>query len=109
MIRKLWMDDAGVVSIEYLLLSVVVGLGMAVGVSALSDSLNAEYVELGQSILCLDDGYLVNFQGSFGTAPTWVGVKQGTFVTDASGFVGYTHVGPAGVSVGSFGIAGATP
>jgi len=90
MFRKLWTDDAGVVAIEYLFLCVIVGLGMAVGYSAVSDSLNAEYVELGQAILTLDDGYWSNAQASFGFFGV-VGGKMGTLVVDSPGFVGYAH------------------
>ena len=92
MFRNLWKDDAGVVALEYLFLCVIVGLGMAVGYSAISDSLNAEYVELGQAIICLDDGYYTNDQGAFGIqSPLALGRKNGTHVEDNNGTLNYAH------------------
>jgi Flp pilus assembly pilin Flp len=106
MLRKLWTDDAGVVSLEYLLLSVVVGLGMAVGTSAVSDALNAEYVELGQAILVLNDSYFSNSQlcaGVFGG----VGAKGGTLVLDVNGAETYAH--DSFVLTTNAGVSNATP
>jgi hypothetical protein len=82
-----------VVALEYLFLSTVVGLGMAVGFSAVSDAINAEYVELGQAILTLDQGYGINeshSSGMFGNA----GTKAGTSVHDTPGVLHYQHSTP---------------
>lgn len=106
MFRNLWKDDSGVVALEYLFLCVIVGLGMAVGYSAVSDALNAEYVELGQAVLTLDDGYWVNAQECFG-AFGGVSGKDGTLVVDRPGFEAYVHNSfVVGTSVG---FANATP
>jgi len=49
--------------------------------AAVSDALNAEYTELGQAILCLDDGYFTNAQVVFGVQGL-IGGKSGTWVLD---------------------------
>jgi Flp pilus assembly pilin Flp len=111
MFRNLWKDDAGVVSLEYLLLSVIVGLGSVVGATSVSDALNAEYVELGQAILALDTSYSTNLQFAAGINQLGAGVlahKAGTFTTDANGAEFYVHVGATNTSTGT-GIFGASP
>ncbi|OWK35265.1 Flp family type IVb pilin [Fimbriiglobus ruber] len=59
MFAKLWKDEEGAVALEYLLLLTIVGLGMVIGFSNLSNALNAEYTELGNAILALSQGYEV--------------------------------------------------
>ena len=91
MFRKLWNDDAGVVALEYLFLCTVVGLGMAVGFSAVSDALNSEYCELASAINALDQGYEINVSASDtdnaseGNGATVAGWKAGTSVRDTVG------------------------
>jgi Flp pilus assembly pilin Flp len=53
----LWQDDGGIVSLEYLQLATVVGLGLVVGLSALNAALTSEYTELSNAILALDQSY----------------------------------------------------
>ena len=111
MFRNLWKDDAGVVALEYLFLCVIVGLGMAVGYSAVSDALNAEYVELGQAILALDTSYSTNLQYAFGINQFGGGVlghKAGTITFDSPGNEFYVHSGSFFTTQG-FGITGASP
>jgi len=102
MFRKLWNDDAGVVSLEYLMLSTVVGLGMAVGTSAVSDALNVEYIELSNAILALSQAYSVNNQavnGAFFFGS--IGTKSGTVVTEVGATETYYNPGVFFFSPGS--------
>src|SRR5687767_15045622 len=57
MFKKLWNDDAGVVTIEYLVLGTFLGLALIVGVHSLAASLNSELSELAQSIGTFDQDY----------------------------------------------------
>src|SRR5262245_14771315 len=59
MFRKLWKDESGIVAIEYLFLATIVGLGLVVGFGNLEAALNAEYSELANAILALNQGYHV--------------------------------------------------
>jgi len=76
MFRKLWTDDAGVVSLEYLMLSTIVGLGLVVGISNLENALNVELTELANAILALDQSY--SYEAQSGCK----GTKGGVTVTD---------------------------
>ncbi len=81
MFAKLWKDEDGAVSVEYLFLLTIVGLGMVVGYSNLSNALNAEYTELGNAILALSQGYEIATKS--GCAST----TQGSLAVDAPGNV----------------------
>jgi Flp pilus assembly pilin Flp len=80
---KMWKDDAGIVAFEYLLVATIVGLGLVVGLSAVSVALNAELTELAQAILALDQTYSVASQS------TCVSSKNGSSAQDTNGSVSY--------------------
>ena len=54
---KLWQDDAGVVTLEYLVLATILGLGVIVGVTAVTNALNTELSELAGAISGLNQDY----------------------------------------------------
>jgi Flp pilus assembly pilin Flp len=54
---KLWKDDDGIVTIEYLILATVVGLSLVVGANVLAFSLNTEMAELAGAVSTLDQDY----------------------------------------------------
>jgi len=74
---KLWADDAGVVTIEYLVLGTFLALALIVGVATLARSINVELNELAQAILSFNQSFAVsgtstcvaNVTGSSGTDP----------------------------------------
>lgn len=57
MLKKLWNDDAGVVTLEYLVLGTFLGLALIVGVTAVAASLNGELSELSQAIGTFNQNY----------------------------------------------------
>jgi len=79
---KLWNDDAGIVALEYLLLATIVGLGLVVGLSALSEALNQEMVELSNAILALDQSYTYASQTSRTFSGHRIGFRAGTATRD---------------------------
>jgi hypothetical protein len=90
MLQKLWADDAGIVALEYLFVATIVGLGLAVGLSALAFSLNAELGELGEAIAALSQGYSIatvtsSSTGSAASGYVVTGVKDGSSATDVPG------------------------
>jgi len=95
MFAKLWKDEAGVISVEYLFLVTIVGLGMVIGFSNLSDGLNAEYSELANAILGLSQAYSVNSKSGCSS------FKQGSNVTDTPQTVTFTGstVAPTSIDV----------
>lgn len=78
MLKKLWNDEAGVIALEYLLVSTILGLGLIVGMVAVQKSLVTEFSELGQAITSLSQEY--SFSGN-----TWgtCAFTEGSATTDA--------------------------
>ncbi|MDW8243462.1 MAG: hypothetical protein RMJ88_09645, partial [Thermogemmata sp.] len=76
---KLWKDEAGVISVEYLFLVTIVGLGLVIGFSTLEGAINVEYTELSTAILALSQGYQVATQSGCKAS------KQGSIATDTPG------------------------
>jgi Flp pilus assembly pilin Flp len=89
MFAKLWKDESGIVALEYLLLATIVALGLIVGLSNLEGALNAEFSELSNAILALNQGYSVLSQSGCKA------FKAGSNATDTAGSVafGATAVG----------------
>jgi Flp pilus assembly pilin Flp len=61
---KLWADDAGVVTIEYLVLGVFLAIALIVGVATLSAAINTELAELANTVLTFNSSYSVSGQSS---------------------------------------------
>jgi|SRR5215470_2338807 Flp pilus assembly pilin Flp len=56
---KLWNDDAGVVTIEYLVLGTFLALALIAGVHLLATSINDELTELGNAIGAFSQAFSV--------------------------------------------------
>lgn len=96
MLKKLWNDEAGVVSIEYLFLATVVGLGVIIGFANLEYAINVEYTELANAILALNQGYTLVAQSGCKAS------RAGSAATDVANTVGFTvGTAPAGSPVGT--------
>jgi Flp pilus assembly pilin Flp len=54
---NLWADDAGIVTIEYLVLATFLALALIVGVATLGRAINVELVEVADAILTFDQTY----------------------------------------------------
>jgi Flp pilus assembly pilin Flp len=93
MFSKLWNDDAGVVTIEYLVLGTFLALALIVGVATLSHAINAELAELSNAILTFNQAYSVSGESSCGAS------KAGSAATDTNGSVALTSVAPSAGSV----------
>jgi Flp pilus assembly pilin Flp len=78
---KLWKDDAGVVTVEYIILGTFLALALIVGVNVLAHSINAELIELGNAITTFSQGYSVCGYSAC------CGFKQGSAATDTPGVV----------------------
>lgn len=50
LLSRLWADDCGVVTLEYLTLASIVGLGGAAGLTSMQDSMNEEYRACGRGV-----------------------------------------------------------
>jgi Flp pilus assembly pilin Flp len=92
---KLWQDDAGVVTIEYLVLGTFLALTLIVGVASLANGINAELTELGGAILTFNQTY--NVSGSSGCSAS----KAGSGATDSCGTLTFTHTAasPCGIDI----------
>lgn len=66
LLSKLNADDSGVVTIEYLVLGTILGLGIIVGVHVLTAKINEELTELANAVGSLDQNYsAAGFFGCF--------------------------------------------
>ncbi len=83
MFAKLWKDESGIVAIEYLFLATIVGLGLVVGFGNLEGALNAEYSELSNAILALNQGYSILSQSGCKS------FKAGSSANDTAGSVSF--------------------
>ena len=92
MFSKLWNDEAGVISVEYLFLVTIVGLGLVIGFSNLEGAINTEYTELANAILALSQGYEVTTQS--GCKAT----KQGSQAIDTPGLATFSATAPSASS-----------
>jgi len=93
MFSKLWKDEDGIVALEYLLVATIVGLGLVVGLSNLSNALNAELSELANAILGLSQAYSVSTKSGCSSS------KQGSAVSDDPGSVTFTTASVTATSV----------
>jgi Flp pilus assembly pilin Flp len=92
MFAKLWNDEAGVISVEYLFLVTIVGLGLVIGFSNLEGAINTEYTELANAILALSQGYEVTTQSGCKAS------KQGSRATDTPGNATFSASAPLAVT-----------
>lgn len=90
MFAKLWKDEAGVISVEYLFLVTIVGLGLVVGFANLEGAINVEYTELSNAILALNQSYAVNTQSGCKA------IKQGSLADDTAGKATFTNTPVSG-------------
>lgn len=93
MFSKLWNDDCGVVTIEYLVLGTFLALTLIVGVATLAASINAELSELSQAILSFSQTYSVSGQSSC------VSSKAGSAGNDTNGTVTITNTAPTPATI----------
>ena len=96
MFAKLWSDESGVVAIEYLFLSTILGIGLVVGFCGLARAINAEFTELGNAVLALNQGYTI--EGVSGCACS----TAGSAATDTAGSLTFVEVpapAPAPINV----------
>jgi len=93
---KMWNDDAGIVAFEYLLVATIIGLGLVVGLSAVSAALNVQLTELGQAILTLNESYSISTQSNCQAIKYGGGASQSTF-----GNLTYSTASPTITSIGA--------
>lgn len=80
MLKKLWNDEAGFVTLEYLFGATILVIGMTVGLVVLKNSINAELTELGDAITSLSQTYSYSGE-AFGTCAS----TSGSQATDTNG------------------------
>lgn len=92
MLKKLWKDEAGLVTLEYLFAATIIVIGLTVGLVVLKNSINAELTELGDAITSLNQSYSFSGQ-AFGSCAS----TGGSNVVDTNGDSDINSVG-AGAS-----------
>jgi hypothetical protein len=85
LLSKLWADDRGfIISLELLFIAVILVIGLIAGWAGLRSAIVTEYTELGNSILQLQSGYII--QSVSGDT----GGSYGSSVQNTSGLVKLT-------------------
>ena len=97
MLRKLWNDDDGaLIATEFLFITVIIVIGLVVGLVYVRNATTAKLSELAQAILFLDVGYqFPALQGVIapgGTTP--LAVVNGTQVTNTLHTTEFTGMAP---------------
>ncbi len=98
MLKSLWLDEAGtVLSVELILMTVILVIGLTVGMVAVRDAVDAQFVEMALSIAAVDtsfsyDGlqYEETLGGAEGTA--WVADSQRLAIFNETGGVEISDV-----------------
>jgi len=93
MFAQFWKDESGAAAIEYLFLATIVGIGLVVGFCSLARAINVEYVELGNAVLALNQGYSVS--GTSGCACS----TTGSAASDTAGLLSFAPVAPPTASL----------
>jgi Flp pilus assembly pilin Flp len=63
LVQRLWNDDDGaLIAIEFLFVATILIIGIIVGLAAIRDAVNTELTELGNAILALSQGYIIQGQ-----------------------------------------------
>jgi hypothetical protein len=84
LLAKCWADDAGaILATEFLFVATVLVISLGVGLTAVRNAVNTELTELANSILALNQGYVIPGQ----VAPCG-GFAEGTAVIDFPGAAG---------------------
>ncbi|MEX0704131.1 MAG: hypothetical protein WD069_18675 [Planctomycetales bacterium] len=87
--KSLWNDECGAVTtIELLIYGTIGGLGIIVGVANLRDAVVAEFTELANAILHLNQGYSVGALANVHHA------SAGMSADDTSGFINLRSCSP---------------
>ena len=96
MLKSLWLDEAGaVLSIELILLTVILVIGLTVGMVAVRDAVDAQFVEMALSIAAVDTSF--SYDGLL--YEEYLGGSEGTaWVADSQRLALYNEIG--GVEVG---------
>lgn len=81
MIKKLWNDESGIVGLEYLVLATLIALALIVGANGVGVALNAEYNELANAILTINQTY------SYSGYSTCTATVVGSATTDTPGTI----------------------
>jgi len=81
---KLWADDAGVVTIEYLVLGTFLALALIVGVTTLAAAINVELAELANAIMSFSQAYSSNGYSNCRAS------KAASAASDVAGSTSYT-------------------
>lgn len=63
-LNAVWEEDTGAVTLEYLLLGALVAAGGVTGMSAMSDAINTEMRDFGQSVRQLRQAYTPSMAGT---------------------------------------------
>jgi len=86
--KRLWCEDEGILTFEWILLLTIVVIGVIGGMGAIRDAINSECLNVASAIASVDPSYYL-------APPTNIGVSDvsGTCDTSSASGFGYLSVG----------------
>ena len=60
-IKRMWTQDDGVLSFEWILLVTLLTIGVVGGIAAVRDEIIAEFGDIAQAMHALDQSYIINY------------------------------------------------
>jgi Flp pilus assembly pilin Flp len=89
MLKRMWREDEGVLTFEWILLITLLVIGVVGGISVVRDAINVELLDVADAILTLDQSYTVCTPITAG-----VGILGGSVPCCTSGAVGESYIRP---------------
>jgi len=81
--QRLWKEDEGVLSFEWILLVTLLVIGIVSGVAAARDAVIDEFGDVAQAMLALDQSYSIDFPLAIQVhAPTVSSASDSEFIDD---------------------------
>ena len=110
MLKRLWCEDEGVLTFEWILLITVLVIGIIGGLSIVRDAINVELANVAAAILSLDQSYTLanpvgggagGEVGSTNAACAWSGAVGSAYVANSNKLIGVARSSGAPAGLGS--------
>ena len=96
MLQRVWAEDDGVLSFEWVLLVSLLVLGIISGVTAARDAITDELGDVAQAMLAVDQSYSVDFPLEVAVHAVDSSASSDSSFTDAAAFIDCGRVGIVG-------------
>jgi hypothetical protein len=98
MMQRMWNEEDGVLSFEWVLLVTLLVIGITVGVAAARDGIVDELGDVAQAMLAVDQSYTVDFPLTVAVHATDSSGASDTAFTDAATYTDCDRIPPGDVT-----------